>query len=69
MRRLRYKIGARLLRPWLVAEMRHWNKLASVYVTRDKVSYAIARRDAVVSYINGSARRFPSTPENVEEPT
>ena len=65
MKCLRYKIGARLLRPWLIAEMHHWNKLASVYVTRDKVSYAIARRDAVVAYINGSSRRGPSTPENV----
>jgi hypothetical protein len=59
MRRLRYKIGARLLRPWLVAEMQHYNRLASTFVTIQKQHDAMSRRDAIVRFVNGAALRNP----------
>lgn len=55
MSRIRYRIGARLLRPWLVSEMQHWNGLASVYVSREKQWDAMSRRDAFVPFVNGEA--------------
>ena len=56
--KLRFRIGARLLRPWLVADMQRWNRLACTYVTRDKQFDAMSRRDAIVPYVNGSAVKF-----------
>lgn len=65
MNHLRYRLGARLLRPWIVSEMQHWNGLASVYVTREKQWDAMSRRDALVPFVNGEAferRRLRNDP-------
>jgi len=56
---LRYRVGVRLLHPWLVAHMQQQNHLASVYVTTEKRYDAMSRRDALAAFLNGSARRMP----------
>ena len=67
MKKLRYRMGVRLLHPWLVLHMQEQNHLASVYVTHEKRMDAMSQRDALASFLNGSARRerryFPQATE------
>lgn len=59
MRNIRYRLGVRLLRPWLVAHMQEQNRLAGVYFDREKMFDAMSARDTLARFLNGTARRMP----------
>jgi hypothetical protein len=58
---MRKRIGLRLLRPYLIKEMQHWNKLASAHLKRvanddetpEKMRDAMSRRDQTVRIMHG----------------
>lgn len=54
-RRLRYRLGVRLLAPWLAAEMQHWNRIAGdQWTTRHGQTAARGHRNRMAAFFNGA---------------